>query len=107
MSQSVNSVTFSARHLESALVRDEEDLGEFLKLAPYYMVIEPQAAPSVLPIAFGTSSASDFRQEMPSFEELTGLLNMSARTLRRGWRRRAPPTSASRTTRGGIWRSQC
>ncbi len=81
--QLANSVTFSARHLESELVRDEEDLSEFLKLAPYYMVIEPQA--SILSITHRIRSilGSDFRQEMPSFEELTGLLGMSARTLRR------------------------
>jgi AraC-like DNA-binding protein len=81
--QSVNSVTFSARHLESELVRDEEDLSEFLKLAPYYMVIEPQASTLSISHRIRHLLGSDFRQEMPSFEDLTGLLNMSARTLRR------------------------
>jgi AraC-like DNA-binding protein len=52
--QPLNSVTFSARHLEAELVRDEDDI-----------------------------LGDDFREEMPSFEQLTGLLNMSARTLRR------------------------
>ena len=81
--QAVNSVTFSARHLDAELVRNEEDLNEFLKLAPYYMVIEPQS--SILSITHRIRQilGDDFRHEMPSFEELTKLLNMSARTLRR------------------------
>lgn len=81
--QGVNSVTFSARHLEAELVRDEAQLHDFLKLAPYYIIIEPQA--SILSITHRIREilGDDFRGELPSFEELTGLLNMSARTLRR------------------------
>ena len=81
--QAVNSVTFSARHLDAELVRDEPDLHEFLKLAPYYMVIEPQASTLSITHRIREILGDDFREEMPSFEELTGLLNMSARTLRR------------------------
>ena len=81
--QSVNSVTFSARHLDAELIRSEEELNEFLKLAPYYMVIEPQASTRSITHRIREILGDDFRQEMPSFEELTGLLNMSARTLRR------------------------
>lgn len=81
--QPVNAVTFSARHLDAEVVRDEEELREFLKLAPYYMVIEPQAATLSITHRIRQLLGNDFRQEMPSFEELTGLLNMSARTLRR------------------------
>jgi AraC-like DNA-binding protein len=79
----VNAVTFSARHLDAELVRDEADLDAFLKLAPYYMVIEPQASPLSITYRIREILGNDFRQEMPSFEQLTGLLNMSARTLRR------------------------
>lgn len=81
--QPVNSVTFSARHLDAELVRDEDDLHEFLKLAPYYMVIEPYEARRSITHRIRELLGDDFREEMPSFEELTGLLNMSARTLRR------------------------
>jgi len=81
--QAVNSVTFSARHLDAELVRDEDDLREFLKLAPYYVVIEPQAATLSITHRIRQILGSDFRQELPSFEELTGRLNMSPRTLRR------------------------
>jgi AraC-like DNA-binding protein len=81
--QPVNSVTFSARHLDAELMRNEVDLNEFLKLAPYYMVIEPQASTLSITHRIREILGDDFRQEMPSFEELTALLNMSARTLRR------------------------
>lgn len=81
--QRANSVTFSARHLESELVRDEGDLGEFLKLAPYYVVIQPQASTLSISHRIRCILGDDFRQEMPSFEQLTTQLNMSARTLRR------------------------
>lgn len=81
--QEANTVSFSARHLDAELVRDEAQLSEFLKLAPFHIVIEPQA--SILSITHRIREilGDDFRDEMPSFEGLTGLLNMSARTLRR------------------------
>ena len=79
----VNSVTFSARHLTAELVRDEAQLMEFLKLAPYYVIIEPQTSTLSITHRIREILGNDFRQEMPSFEELTTLLNMSARTLRR------------------------
>ena len=79
----VNAVTFSARHLEAELVRDEAQLREFLKLAPYHIVIEPQPSTHSVTYRIRAILGGDLREEMPSFEALTGLLNMSARTLRR------------------------
>lgn len=81
--QPLNSVTFSARHLEAELVRDERDLHEFLKLAPYHIIVEPEASIRSVTHRIREILGDDFRMEMPSFEELTSLLNMSARTLRR------------------------
>lgn len=81
--QPVNTLTFSARHLSAEVIRDEAQLRTFLKLAPYHIVIEPPASLSSITYRIREILGSDFRQEMPSFEELTGLLNMSARTLRR------------------------
>jgi AraC-like DNA-binding protein len=78
-----NSVSFSARHLDAAILRREEQLEAFLKLAPYHMVIEPQACTSGITHRIREILGDDFRDDMPSFEQLTGLLNMSARTLRR------------------------
>jgi len=82
-SQPTNSVTFSVRHLDAKLVRDERQLNEFLELAPYYMIIEPHAATLGITARIGTILGDDFRQEMPSFGELTNRLGLSARTLRR------------------------
>lgn len=79
----VNAVTFSARHLEAELIRDEAELHAFLKLAPYHVIIEPDYSQSSVTHRIRRILGEDFRQEMPSFEALTGLLNMSARTLRR------------------------
>ncbi|QFU74744.1 AraC family transcriptional regulator [Halioglobus maricola] len=81
--QPVNSVSFSARHLEAELVRNEADLHQFLKLAPYYIIIEPEPSEVSVTQQIRVILGTDFRAEMPSFEDLTGLLNMSARTLRR------------------------
>lgn len=81
--QPVNAVTFSARHLDAELIRDEADLEEFLKLAPYYVVIEPAEATLSVTHRIREILGDDFRDELPSFEDLTRLLNMSARTLRR------------------------
>ncbi|MDH5172893.1 MAG: AraC family transcriptional regulator [Gammaproteobacteria bacterium] len=81
--QAVNSVSFSARHLEVPIIRDEEQLEAFLKLAPYHLVIEPQASTLSITHRIREILGDDFRREMPSFEELTELLHMSARTLRR------------------------
>lgn len=81
--QPLNLVRFSARHLEADLVRDEAQLHEFLKLAPYHVIIEPQVSHLSVTFRIREILGNDFRAELPSFEELTGLLNMSARTLRR------------------------
>ena len=81
--QPFNSVTFSSRHLDAALIRHEQELNDFLKLAPYHLVIEPLASTLSITHRIREIIGEDFRLEMPSFEELTGLLGMSARTLRR------------------------
>jgi AraC-like DNA-binding protein len=81
--QPTNSVTFSARHLEAPLIRSEAQLRQYLKLAPYYIVIEPLASGVSVTQRIREILGDDFRREMPSFEELTSRLNMSARTLRR------------------------
>ncbi len=81
--QPYNAVTFSARLLDAKLIRSERQLNKFLELAPYYMIIEPHASTLSITHHIGEILGDDFREEMPSFEELTGLLSMSARTLRR------------------------
>lgn len=81
--QALNTVTFSARHLDAPVVRNEAQLESFLRLAPYHLVIEPVASTRSITYRIREILGDDLREEMPSFEDLTGLLNMSARTLRR------------------------
>jgi AraC-like DNA-binding protein len=78
-----NAVTFSVRHLEAELLRDEDELRRYLDMAPYYLVVEPKPCALSITHRIREILGDDFRCEMPSFEDLTGLLNMSARTLRR------------------------
>ena len=78
-----NSVTFSARHLEVELLRSEQELESFLRVAPYHVVIEPITSDASITTRIRELLGSDLRGELPSFEELTSLLNMSPRTLRR------------------------
>ncbi len=105
--EAVNSVTFSARHLDAELVRDEEDLTQFLKLAPYYMVIEPRSSTHSITHRIRDILGDDFRQEMPSFEELTTCLICQPARCAGAWRKRVRPTSASRITPGATWPSRC
>lgn len=79
----LNAVTFSARHLEAAILRDERQLDEFMAMAPYLLLHAPEACHNSTTRRIRGIIGDDFQREMPSFEELTGLLNMSARTLRR------------------------
>jgi len=78
-----NSVTFSARHLELELQRSEQELESFLRVAPYHVVIKPIASDASITTRIRELLGGDLRGELPSFEELTSLLNMSPRTLRR------------------------
>jgi AraC-like DNA-binding protein len=78
-----NAVTFSARHLEAPVIRTEIELEKFLPVAPYHVVIKPVASDASISSRIRNLLGDDFREEMPSFEALTGMLNMSPRTLRR------------------------
>ena len=78
-----NSVTFSARHLQAELIRSEQDIETFLRVAPYHLVIKPVTSDASITSRIRLLLGTDLRGELPSFEELTSLLNMSARTLRR------------------------
>jgi AraC-like DNA-binding protein len=78
-----NSVTFSARHLDLELRRNEQELESFLRVAPYHVVIKPITSDASIATRIRELLGDDLRGELPSFEELTSLLNMSPRTLRR------------------------
>jgi len=81
--QDVNWLRFSASHLDALIVRNESDLEEFLKVAPYHVVIKPVINEESVTARIRKILGEDFREDLPTFEQLTGLLNMSARTLRR------------------------
>ena len=77
-----HSVTFSARHLEAQVIRSERELAAFLPIAPYHLVIKPFASDISVTTRIQQMLGEDLL-EPPCFEALTGMLNMSARTLRR------------------------
>jgi len=81
--ETVNWVSFSARHLEAGLLRKEEELDAFMREAPYHLIVAPGPCVESITHRIRQLLGDDFRDELPSFEALTVLLNMSARTLRR------------------------
>ena len=78
-----NSVTFSARHLEAKPRRCEVELKEFLRVAPYHVVIKPVASDTGITSRIRSMLSTDLAGEMPGFEDLARAMNMSPRTLRR------------------------
>lgn len=79
----VNSVVFSVRHLEAPILRSEADLAEFLPLAPWHMLVAPSSGYRSTAARIRRLIGEDFTRPLPSFDQLTQLLGMSARTLRR------------------------
>lgn len=81
--QSCNWLSFSASHLDKPIIRSEDDLDAFLKVAPYHVVIKPVENEQSVAARIRLIMGKDLREELPTFEQLTKRLNMSARTLRR------------------------
>lgn len=81
--QSSNWVEFSDAVLQAPIVQDESKLERFLELAPYHVVIKPMVSDVGVAARIRRLLGSDFRRELPTFEELAYQLNMSERTLRR------------------------
>jgi AraC-like DNA-binding protein len=81
--QSCNWLRFSASHLDKPIIRSEDDLEAFLKVAPYHVVIKPVVNEQSVADRIRSIMGEDLREELPTFEQLTKQLNMSARTLRR------------------------
>ena len=80
--------SFSAEYLAFPLVHNEDSLLEFLRTAPYQLLIMP-ADPGKLSLVDQVRSliGHDFSRGFPSFERITDLLHMSAPTLRRRLKR--------------------
>lgn len=82
--QGRDEMVFDSYYLASPLVHTEQSLKEFLRTAPYpLMVINADAADSSLVSRVRALIGHDFSQGFPGFEKITRALNMSAPTLRR------------------------
>lgn len=80
---SSNALTFSARHLEVQISRNEQELAQFMALAPYLLLHAPEVGHDSVTRRIRGIIGDDLRADLPSFAALTRQLNMSARTLRR------------------------
>ena len=82
--QQHDEMVFDSHYLASPLVHTEQSLKQFLRTAPYpLMVINADASDGSLIARVRALLGHDFSQGLPSFEKITRALNMSAPTLRR------------------------
>ena len=79
---------FEAGYLDYPLVHNEDSLRDFLRTAPYQLLVMP-ADPGKLSLVDQVRAliGHDFSRGFPSFERITDLLHMSAPTLRRRLKR--------------------
>jgi AraC-like DNA-binding protein len=79
---------FEPAWLDYPLVHNEDSLREFLRSAPYQLLVMP-ADPGKLSLVDQVRAliGHDFSRGFPSFERITDLLHMSAPTLRRRLKR--------------------
>lgn len=83
-----NGMSFHTSYLELPLAQNEESLKDFLRTAPYQMMVEPQKADSSKLITnVRRVMGYDLTKGFPSFETIASQLNMSAPTLRRHLRK--------------------
>ena len=83
-----NGFDFSARYLELPVSQNEMSLRDFLRNAPYQMMVEPQQAESSeLITQVRRIMGYDMSKGFPAFEEVASAMNMSTPTLRRHLRR--------------------
>lgn len=79
-----NGIDFHSRYLELPIAQNEASLREFLRTAPYQMMVDPEPPPaSGLVAAVRREMGNDLSQGFPSFEEVAQKLNLSPPTLRR------------------------
>ncbi len=83
-----NGMDFHRSYLELPLAQNEASLKDFLRTAPYQMMVEPQRAESSELIAnVRRVMGYDLTKGFPAFEAVAEALNMSGPTLRRHLRR--------------------
>jgi AraC-like DNA-binding protein len=82
--QPCDEMLIESRQLTAPLVHTDQSVKEFLRTAPYQlMVINTDSTASNLIARVKALIGHDFSQGFPSFEKITQSLNMSAPTLRR------------------------
>ncbi len=79
---SVNGFEFPARFLDYPIVQNQESLMEFLRSAPYQLLVTDTIEPSWVKQVKGIL-AKDVSTAMPSAEDVAERLNVSVTTLRR------------------------
>lgn len=83
-----NLLYFDSDYLRSPVVHTEQSLNEFLKTAPYQLlVMSPEHMESNMAEQVRAMIGHDFSQGFPGFEAISSALHMSAPTLRRRLRR--------------------
>lgn len=83
-----NGFDFSVRYLELPLAQNDKSLRDFLRTAPYQMMIEPQQAEtSELLSRVRRVMGYDLGAGFPAFEDVASAMNMSSPTLRRHLRK--------------------
>lgn len=83
-SQAANQFIFASAALRLPIVQTEQSLKEFLRTAPYQLLVAPQIDDDKqLTTQVRRLLGHDFSQGFPDFEQIRVALNMSAPTLRR------------------------
>lgn len=80
--QGFNGIEFPAEYLDYPIVQNQETLNDFLRSAPYHLVISDITASS-LKGRVRSILTKDVSVSMPSAEEVASRLNLSVTTLRR------------------------
>jgi len=80
--QDFNGLEFDAKYLDSRIIQNPQSLDDFLRMAPYHLVINDSAATS-LRSKVRTILSRDVSDLMPSAEAVATQLNLSVTTLRR------------------------
>lgn len=81
--QSHNAFRFPAALLAAPLTQNEQSLREFLRNAPYYLLVANEDDDGSLLAQMRRIIGSDLSQDFPTVLEMAAQLNMSVRTLRR------------------------
>jgi AraC-like DNA-binding protein len=82
-SQQANGFHFPSQYLQAPLVHTEESLNDFLRDAPYHLLVSKADDDKSLISKMKRIIGNDFSRDFPGVEAMASQLNMSVRTLRR------------------------